>query len=365
MKKITFIILVMYIILLISINKSSSIVYEYPDMSFLIINEDNIREQIHEYRKVLLNEEGFFYTDKSLFRGTNILHKMYLNELTYNNDPTKIQNFAILDLDNDGLPEIVLEVEEYRGYVVLSYKNNKVYGFEINYRSMELLKSDGSFMGSSGAHNNSLGYLRILGDAFYIYSKIFTESVGISISYYLHNIPTTKLTWDKLIVAHDALSDIEWYEYSDEVVNQRLSDYHNLYNSSIYVNDSIDDRQKHLDSLAYLIDYTIFNVHYNTNEEIYKKSRNYYNYCKDELDKIYQMCSKKLSIADIDLINREQQKFMDNNFEILKHYIEVHNIDSSNETTYTNYYFTLGNIMLNRTIHLIDIFYGIKSNYWD
>lgn len=67
--------------------------------------------------------------------------------------PWSIVQVAVLDLDNDGVLEAVLEVENYAGFVILEYQDDTVLGTEIWYRAFHDLKADGSFSGSGSSFN--------------------------------------------------------------------------------------------------------------------------------------------------------------------------------------------------------------------
>ena len=76
------------------------------------------------------------------------------------NQTAKVDKYAFVDMDKDGTEELVIyTTSDYGAYVILHYENDKVYGYMIGVRSLENLKTDGSFMGSSGA--NSSEYSRI------------------------------------------------------------------------------------------------------------------------------------------------------------------------------------------------------------
>ena len=76
------------------------------------------------------------------------------------NQTAKVDKYAFVDMDEDGTEELVIyTTSDYGAYVILHYENNKVYGYMIGVRSLENLKADGSFIGSSGA--NSIEYLRM------------------------------------------------------------------------------------------------------------------------------------------------------------------------------------------------------------
>ena len=75
------------------------------------------------------------------------------------NQTAKVDKYAFVDMDKDGTEELVIyTTSDYGAYVILHYENNKVYGYMIGVRSLENLKTDGSFMGSSGANSNEYSY---------------------------------------------------------------------------------------------------------------------------------------------------------------------------------------------------------------
>ncbi len=103
------------------------------------------------FKAVLLNEQTLLCTDKSPYDDLDHEWNGYLNELAYDTNPIKTPQFAVVDLDGDGVSEVVLALEDYNGFIILRYKENKVYGFIVSYRSMYNLKADGSFMSSSSS----------------------------------------------------------------------------------------------------------------------------------------------------------------------------------------------------------------------
>jgi hypothetical protein len=87
--------------------------------------------------KVLTSE--ITHTDAESKR--TILFKDYCND---NGLEEKYLRFAIVDLDGDGIPEIVLE--HPHGIIrILRYENGTVYGFTFSNRAMNNIKKDGTF----------------------------------------------------------------------------------------------------------------------------------------------------------------------------------------------------------------------------
>lgn len=72
----------------------------------------------------------------------------------------EVYEYTFVDMDKDGTEElVVLTTSDYGAYVILHFENNKAYGYMIGFRSLENLKTDGSFIGSNGADSNE--YLRM------------------------------------------------------------------------------------------------------------------------------------------------------------------------------------------------------------
>ena len=67
------------------------------------------------------------------------------------------QQYTFVDMDNDGIDELVILDAMMNYYLVLRYDNKKVNGYNIGVRSLIDLRTDGSFMTSSGAGINSIG----------------------------------------------------------------------------------------------------------------------------------------------------------------------------------------------------------------
>lgn len=101
---------------------------------------------------VMNNEEKFINKDNK---------EVYLKDFKIVEEQTaKVDKYAFVDMDKDGIEELVIyTTSDYGAYVILHYENSKVYGYMVGVRSLENLKTDGSFIGSSGANSNE--YLRM------------------------------------------------------------------------------------------------------------------------------------------------------------------------------------------------------------
>ena len=71
---------------------------------------------------------------------------------------------ALVDFDKDGNNEMVISTtSQEASYIVLHYSDGDVFAFSFGFRSMECLKTDGTFITSSSAYETSYCHLRFNG----------------------------------------------------------------------------------------------------------------------------------------------------------------------------------------------------------
>ena len=92
------------------------------------------------YKAVLQNEVTFY--------SINNKKNYKLNELKdERNEQLEVKSFAVVDMDSDGMPEVVLDLGgPYYGVLVLHYEEGNVYGFNTSYTYY--LSNDGTYNGS-------------------------------------------------------------------------------------------------------------------------------------------------------------------------------------------------------------------------
>lgn len=210
--------------------------------AFSISKSENTKTQLtsdknsvwESYKAVLQNKAEFFSTDNK--------KNIYLNDFLTNKEiygtVFKVTHFAVLDMDGDKVPEIVLELTTDNNpdnnpnnnpefYEVLHFMNGTVYGYIIVYRGLEVLKADGTFSYSSGVADNGCGKIIFESNAYKIdalgYSKSSQGNPNLNVSYFINNKPVTKETFDSFMNEQDRKKDAAWYEFSQKNIDTELS----------------------------------------------------------------------------------------------------------------------------------------------
>ena len=169
------------------------------------------------YKAVLRNEMTFYSTDNE---------KHYkLKDFDYWDDTSshklKASHFAVVDMDADGIPEVVLKLSTgFDGsFEVLHYENGTVYGFNFVFRGLLSLSKDGMYFGSSGASDNSVLKASSIKDTYKAeeaaHSKSGLDSNGaFTVSYY---IGKSKVTEDQYYAFCENVYDnpAVWHEYNE------------------------------------------------------------------------------------------------------------------------------------------------------
>jgi len=93
-----------------------------------------------------------------------------------------IREVRVLDLDGDGIQELILEWTPVGDLLILHRENEEFYAWEIMYRGFEMLQTNGVFVGSGGAGSNSWYILRFA-NGIWLQEKLAEEDWG---EYYLH-----------------------------------------------------------------------------------------------------------------------------------------------------------------------------------
>lgn len=138
--------------------------------------------------------------------------------------------FTVLDMDGDGVTEVVVELTEWEAFVVLCAAGDGVYGSEFAYRGMLSLKDDGTFTYSSGAMDNGVAVLTYrsggtdsLQSGYLPLAECRQEADG-SVTFWLDGgaEKTDEAGYQAFITQQSAKLDALWYDFTPENIRMLL-----------------------------------------------------------------------------------------------------------------------------------------------
>ena len=177
----------------------------------------NSSAAMEAYKAVLKNEMTFYSTDNKTHY--KLCDFDYWSESdTY---PLDVYQFTVVDMDNDGIPEVVLELTTgFDGsFEVLHYEDGTVYGFNFVYRGMLSLSDDGMYLGSNGAYDSCILKASSIKDTYkedvLAYSESGQDKNGnIIVSYYIGKSKVKEDQYNELsqnVFNNPTL----WHEFND------------------------------------------------------------------------------------------------------------------------------------------------------
>ncbi|EOS34643.1 hypothetical protein C804_01476 [Lachnospiraceae bacterium A4] len=312
------------------------------------INDQSVSNAEKAFLSVLFNEETFVYHSNTQYDSYYSMNG-YLKDIPFNDKTMEFSQFAVVDLDGDSMPEIVLAVEEYMGFVILRNTTDGVHGNFIGYRSMLQLKEDGSSYGTASSSEHWIQKKYFVGYTVLDSNKLYVDGA----SYYIDDLIADKEDADELETAFKNVPEIEWHDYSEESIMQHIKGNTLFFEVSQEKVEHMNGRQEYMDSLQYLIDLTR-NYTEGDLEKRNDYAKKYYDSCKDEMNKVYEMCIKKHDSSDL----RKMQQVWETGFvNRLSEDLKKYDVCSIEELEDRAIYFTYGDMMLRHTLLLINIYY--------
>lgn len=327
-----------------------------------ILNQNTPMSVKQAFRLVLLNEKEFFCTDKIPYEYTDVIidFQGVLSEIPYGYpEKTSIVQFAVADMDGDTIPEIILEIDEYYGYIILRYSEGNIYGNVTNYRNMSSLNTYGTFESSGGAADGAIEKFYFIGDTIIENKAMQMKDEN---TFYAHDKISNRETWDAINDLFDQSLKVEWYQFTEEKINECIEEDPLFTELSPEISENVKERQLYLESLSYLIEYT-YDI-WKKNPEEYKESAiKYYSSCMYEMNRIYQLCQQKLTGGELEAFQEEQQRWKADYEQRLNEELEKYQIDSVEgllEIDDRYRYYSYGDIVLRRIFRMIDIYYDFR-----
>lgn len=180
------------------------------------------------FKEILLGETEFFSTDSN----KNLNIRRLAQALTSDESLTATaMYFALIDLDYDGTPEVVLGLKlgenDDIGYEVLRYQDGVVYGYTLFTRQFNDLKHDGTFQVSSGAGEWGICTIAFDKNTYetneFTYCKSYTSLDGSwSELYFVNHQSAAEDEFRAAVDQQDKKAAAVWCEFTKENIEQIL-----------------------------------------------------------------------------------------------------------------------------------------------
>jgi hypothetical protein len=126
-----------------------------------------------------------------------------------------LENYAIVDMDRDNTPEVIVNLSSGNDgwIIVLRYYEGSVYGYSFVYRGIVSPKTDGTYMASSGASDNSILEMSFNGNE--LREKILGYSISLndSIEYYIADKKVSETDFNDFCTEFFDKEDISWNQF--------------------------------------------------------------------------------------------------------------------------------------------------------
>ena len=180
------------------------------------------------YKAVLQGDATFFSVDAGETLSIGELAKA-VGDMPDGTNVTAT-GFTALDLDGDGMREVILQLADHYGSIVLRYGDDSiVYGYTLYYRAFMGIKTDGTASFSSGAAENGFGTLQFVENACSLVSTTYSTASydsgnNLHVAYTVDNKPATEAEFLSAIDAQNKKEDAVWYAFTPENIETVISE---------------------------------------------------------------------------------------------------------------------------------------------
>lgn len=171
--------------------------------------------------EILAGRQNFTSVDTGENVNIDLLNGAYPYDVPY--DAITLSKFNVVDLDRDGLNELVLcptDEQKYQlGSLILLRQGDAVYSYNPSYRSFYQLKADGTFTWSGGTGYHGTGSARFTENGFEIEKITWCEVLSADNgAYFVDGLKAAEEEFEAAIAAQDAKPDPVWYVFEDGVL---------------------------------------------------------------------------------------------------------------------------------------------------
>jgi len=191
------------------------------------IQDNNVA--MDAYKAVLCGDATFRDTGTGKDLGVAHIYEVFNPEASWDIS----LYFTIIDLDGDGIREVILMLGSYGryGYEILHYQNGTVYGYYMVSRGFEELKTDGTYEGSSSAFSGSINKIESFSE------NSLTEQIWAEYDYHTYDYcdenelheyfmingkKSSSAQIEGILDQQYAKNSTEWYDVTEENIGELL-----------------------------------------------------------------------------------------------------------------------------------------------
>lgn len=191
--------------------------------------EQSVELEENTYKSILLGKSDFICTNLA----NESINIGEIGQAVTDDDSVTVSatKFTIMDIDGDGKDEAVLwlQINNISDYVfeILHYQNGEIYGYTLHYRAFMNLKTDGTFLFSSGAADSGIGKMTFSETGYSVRAMAYSQSGydennELTIQYFVNDEPCSEDEFNDVISGQEQKADVEWYDLSENNVNAVL-----------------------------------------------------------------------------------------------------------------------------------------------
>ena len=169
------------------------------------------------YKGIFQNEKEIFSIDANQNLGMTQLAKALTSDSSLS---ASVIHFAVIDLDNDGIQEVVLRMKlaenDTVGSIVLSYQDDTVYGYTLFIRQFDDLKVDGTFRASGSAGNYGICSIEFDKHTYAIDRFTYRDDS----SFCINHQSSSEEAFNTAMNIQDEKQSVEWYDFTEDNIEK-------------------------------------------------------------------------------------------------------------------------------------------------
>ena len=191
--------------------------------------EQSLELEENNYKSILLGRSNFLCTNLAN-KSLNIIE---IGQAVTDDDSITVNatKFTIIDIDGDGEDEAVLwlqinNISDY-GFEILHYQNGEIYGYTLQYRAFMNLKTDGTFLFSSGAADSGIGKMAFSETGHSVNAQAYSQSEydsnnEFNVQYFINDESCSEDEFNDVLNRQEQKADVKWYDLSENNINTIL-----------------------------------------------------------------------------------------------------------------------------------------------